>query len=304
MKGNLFNQLLIFQTIVSEGSIRGAARKLELAVPSVSQALKLLETSLGLPLFNRTTRRIELTEAGELLQKLSAEPMFALDHALESVRDLTEQPSGRVAITLPRFVYQHFLRPIYADFCRSYPDIQLEISISDATVNLLREGLDVGIRFGDRIEPGMVARQLSPPMKEALFASADYIARHGLPKSPDDLPNHRMVHYRFIASNQLAPLQLMYRGKMITVQMPGALVVNDTDAMIDAAEKGLGIGRIVTPMVARLIDEGRLKPVLEPFWFPYPGLYLYFPKNSQRARRVRVFVNYLVKKAEEAFGAA
>lgn len=302
MKGSAFNQLLVFHAIARAGGIRGAARALELSVPSVSQSLKQLETSLGLPLFNRTTRRIELTDAGERLRTLTAEPMHALDHAFESVRDLTERPSGRVAITLPRFVYQHFLRPIYADFCRSYPDIQLEISISDATVDLLREGLDLGIRFGDRIEQGMVARPLSPPMQEALFASEDYIARHGLPTSPDDLPNHRLVHYRFIASNQLAPLQLMHGRKTLTVQMPVALVVNDTDAMIDAAESGLGIGRIVVPMVRKHFDAGRLRPILEPFWCRYPGLFLYFPKDSQRARRVRVFVDYLVEKARDVYG--
>ena len=303
MKGTTFNQLAIFRTIVQEGSIRGAARKLQMAPPSVSQALKLLEAQVKLPLFTRSTRRIELTEAGQLLYDQTADAISALDFALESVQDLSEKPSGQVSITLPRFVFQFFLKPIYAEFCQLYPDIQLEISVSDEAVNILGAGFDMGIRFGDRVEPGMVARQITAPMKEALFTSDDYIARNGLPQTPDDLRQHKLIQYRFIASNQLAPLKLLNAGQTITVNMPLALVVNDTDAMVDAAEKGLGIGRIVRPMVAEHLKSGAVKPVLEPYWFPYSGLYLYFVQNSQKARRVRALIDFLVEKGRLMHGA-
>ena len=301
MKGTTFNQLAIFRTIVQEGSIRGAARKLQMAPPSVSQALKLLEAQVKLPLFTRSTRRIELTEAGQLLYDQTADAILALDFALESVQDLTEKPSGQVSITVPRFVFQFFLKPIYAEFCYRYPDIQLEISISDEAINILSAGFDLGIRFGDRVEPGMVARQITAPMQEALFASHDYIERMGTPKTPSDLKTHKLVQYRFIASNQLAPLKLHSAGQTISVTMPLALIVNDTDAMIDAAEKGLGIGRIVTPMVSDHLANGSLISVLEPYWFPYSGMYLYFVQNSQKARRVRVLIDFLLEKAQSQY---
>ena len=303
MKGSTFNQLTIFQTIVQEGSIRGAARKLEMAPPSASHALKQLEAQLGLPLFNRSTRRMELTEAGKMLYEQITGAISTLDYAMESVQDLNERPSGRVSITIPRFAFQFFLRPIYAEFCQRYPDIQLEISVSDEAVDILSEGHDMGIRFGDRVDPGMVARQITAPMKEALFASEDYIARNGLPKTLDDLQHHKLVQYRFIASNQLAPLVLQSEGQAISVQMPLALIVNDTDVMIDAAEKGLGIGRIITPMVEESFNAGRLKPILEHNWPPYPSLYVYFMQNSQKARRVRVLIDFLVEKGRELHGA-
>lgn len=302
MKGSTFNQLTIFQAIVQEGSIRGAARKLEIAPPSASQALKLLEVSLGMPLFNRTTRRLELTEAGHLLYDQINKPIQTLDYAFESVRDLTEVPSGRVSITLPRFVYQFFLRPVYAEFCQRYPDIQLEISVSDEAVNILSAGYDLGIRFGDRIEPGMVARQVTAPMQEALFASEAYLSQFGTPATPEDLQQHKLVQYRYIASNQLAPLTIQNKGQTLTVDMPLALVVNDTDAMVDAAEKGLGIGRIVEPMVKEQLADGRLIPILKDYWAPYPGLYIYFIQNSQKARRIRVLVDFLVAKGKTLFG--
>lgn len=299
IQGTTFNQLTIFLTIVSEGSIRGAARKLEMAPPSVSQSLKKLETHLGFPLFNRTTRRIKLTDAGRLLHEQITESMSSLEFALERVQNLGDTPSGKVTLTLPRFAYQFFLRPIYAEFCQRYPDILLEISVSDATVNIISEGIDLGIRFGDRIEQGMVAKQLTPSMKDALFASHAYIEQHGQPKSLQQLKQHRLIQYRFIASKQLAPLVLQQKGQSVVVDMPGAMIVNDTDLMIDAAEKGLGIGRLITPMVSEKFTRSELVPILQKHWSPVSGLYLYFLQNSQKAKRLRVLIDFLVEKGLE-----
>ncbi|PSW17644.1 LysR family transcriptional regulator [Photobacterium sanctipauli] len=298
MNGATYNQLTMFHTIVNEGSITKAARKLEIAPPSVSQALKNLEEQLGLPLFSRTTRRMELTEAGQLLFERTRFSISELNIALESVSDLSKNPSGKVRITVPRFIYQFLLKPIYAEFCQRYPNIQLEVSVSDATIDIIAAGFDIGIRFGDKVEEGMIARQLTQPMKEALFASPAYIEQFGLPTKPEDLKQHKLVQYRFISSNQLAPLNLDDNGTTLPVDMPLSLVVNDTDLMVDAALKGLGIGRIVEPMVASHFSHNKLIPVLEDYWFPYSGLYVYFHKNSQKAKRVRVLIDFLLEKAE------
>jgi len=298
MNGTTYNQLMMFHTIAQECSITAAARKLEIAPPSVSQALKMLEEQLGLPLFTRTTRRIELTEAGQLLYERTLASMSELNLAVESVSDLSRLPSGKVRITVPRFVYQSLLKPIYIEFCQRYPSIQLEISVSDKAIDIIRDGFDMGIRFGDRVEEGMIARQLTLPVKEALFASPGYVEQYGLPKTPDDLKQHKLIQYRFISSNQVAPLNLNNQGETITVNMPTALIVNDTDVMIDAAHNGLGIGRIVTPMVEEGFKKGEIVPVLEEYWQPYSGLYVYFHKNTQKAKRVRVLIDFLLEKAE------
>ncbi|WP_420546678.1 LysR family transcriptional regulator [Curvivirga sp.] len=298
MHGSTFNRLSIFKHIVQEGSIRGAARKLEIAPPSVSEALKKLESEMGLPLFNRSTRRIELTEAGKLLYEGTSEAIDTLDDAFGNVKELTNHPKGPVKLTLPRFVFDFFVKPIYAEFCKAYPDIQLEISVSDESINILKENFDLGIRFGDRIEDGMIARKLTSTMKEAIFASPEYIKRYGKPQSLDDLKEHKLIQYRFIASNQVAPLIMEDNGQQKTFSMPTALIVNDTDAMTDASLKGLGLGRIVEPMVRRHINDGRLIPILENNWCPYPALYVYFPQNSQKAKRVRVLIDFLVDKGK------
>ncbi|MTI11804.1 LysR family transcriptional regulator [Sansalvadorimonas verongulae] len=303
MKGTTFNQLTVFQTIVQQGSIRGAARTLKMAPPSVSQSLKHLETALGLPLFTRSTRRIDLTEAGQLLNERISGAMSELQMALETVQALSDKPFGRVSITLPRFAFQYFLKPVYGEFCERYPDVQLEISVTDEAVNLLDKGHDAGIRLGNLVEPGMVARAITAPMKDALFASDEYIAKEGMPTTLSELEQHKMIQYRFIASNQLAPLTLINNGQDVPIQMPTALIVNDTDAVVDAAEKSLGIGRIVEPMVHKQLESGTLKPVLEECWYPYPGLHVYFAQNSQKAKRIRVFIDFLIEKGQQLYGA-
>jgi len=295
MKGTTYSQLQVFQTIVQEGSIRAAARKLEMAAPSVSQSLKLLESNIGLTLFNRTTRKIELTEAGRLLHERTVAAMESLSYALESVQELTEEPSGKLRITLPKFVYNTYFKRIFADFCRQYPQIEFEISISDASLDIVKEGIDLGIRFGSILEEGMVAKKLTEPMQEALFASPEYLERYGTPKSLEDLSKHKLIQYRFITSNKYAQLNLVEDGQQTRVEIPYGLVVNDTDLMIDAAKEGLGIGRLVLPSLTKELTSGALLPVLEDKWPTYPGLYVYFSRNSQKVKRVRVLIDYLIE---------
>ena len=296
--GASYNQIVIFHSIAKEGSIRGAARKLEMAAPSVSQSLKLLEKKLGLPLFSRSTRQMSLTEAGKFLLENTTDAIASLDYALEGVHDLSHAPSGKVRMTVPRFVYQSVIRPIFPEFCKLYPDIELEISVSDTSVNIIKEGIDVGIRFGDRIEEGLVARKLTDPVKEALFISPDYNQQYGIPKVPQDLQQHKLIQYRFGASNKLAPLLLDQDGSTITVEMPLAMIVNDTNISIDAAKAGIGIGRFLATLTEKHFKDGTLIPILEDYWHEIPGLYVYFSQNSQKARKTRVLIDFLIEKAQ------
>nr|WP_232313043.1 LysR substrate-binding domain-containing protein [Enterovibrio coralii] len=170
----------------------------------------------------------------------------------------------------------------------------MEISVSDAAVNIIDDGFDVGIRFGHKIEEGMIARPLTKDCREALFASPAYVEKHGAPKTLQDLQQHKQIQYRFITSNQLAPLVLTDNGEQVTVAMPASLIVNDTDLMVDAATKGLGIGRLVEPVVEEQLKQQTLIPILEQHWHTYPGMYVYFHQNTQKAKRVRVLIDFLV----------
>lgn len=296
LTGTTYQQLNIFSTIATEGSITNAAKRLEMSSPSVSNALKQLEQQLGVPLFVRTTRKIELTEAGKHLLQLITQPITALNNAIDSISELSEKPSGKLRLTTPRFVYQLLLKPIYMEFCQRYPDIQFEISVSDATINLLDEGFDLGLRFGDKVDPGMIARQITPPIKEAVFASPDYIKRHGMPTNIEALQQHKFIQYRFISSNQLAPLLLTHQNQIHRVEMPTALIVNDTDLVIDAAIKGLGVSKLANMIVAPYFERQQLVPIMPDYWHTYSGIFVYFHQNTQKAKRLRVFIDFLLEK--------
>ena len=149
----------------------------------------------------------------------------------------------------------------------------------------------------------MVARPLTPPMPEALFASPAYLAEFGTPVEIADLTRHKRIQYRFISANQLAPMTLLRDGEEVRVDMPTALVVNDTGLMIDAAIRGLGIGRMVWPVVAPAIHAGTLLPILRPAWRTIPGLHLFYPQHSQKAKRIRVLIDFLIEHAIAAWPA-
>lgn len=193
MNNVIYNQIRIFQSIAHEGSISAAARKLEITPPSVSKALKLLEQHIGYPLFVRTTRRIELTDAGQQLLQQTSDAVNSLEKALENIKEQNQKPSGLIRITLSRFAYLLILKPAMAAFCQQYPGIQLEIFVYDGTLNIIDERFDLGIRFGDILEGGVVARQLMKPFREGLYASTEYLKAFGTPVSPVDLQQHRLI---------------------------------------------------------------------------------------------------------------
>ena len=296
MNAAIYHQLTLFHAIADEGSISAAARKMQLSPAAVSHGLKALETHLGLPLFLRSTRKLELTEAGQHLRANTQELMATLAREVEQVRDLGDVPSGVVRITIPRFAFHAVLQPLYARFCVRYPHIRLEISVSDAAIDIVREGYDLGIRCGNIMEEGMVAREILPAMRDFLLVSESYAERYGIPQTPADLVHHKMIGYRMISANRIQPLLVQQDGRQVEVKMPISLVVDDEmDVMIDATRQGLGIGRIFEASFRQQPDQERFIPVLQEYWVSYPPIYLYYPQYSQKAIRVRVLIDYLLE---------
>ncbi|WP_455228401.1 LysR family transcriptional regulator [Kingella denitrificans] len=299
MDNSFYGQLNVFQTIAQEGSISAAARKLEIAVPSASQALKLLEQKIGVPLFHRTTRNIQLTDAGRQLLERTEQAMATLHQAFEEVRNFGEQVSGTVRITMARVMYQLVLRPHLAEFHQRYPQIQLEISLNDGLSHLIEDGIDLGIRFGNRLDEGMVARKLLNGTQEGLYVSQHYAAQHGTPKTPKDLPAHKLIGYRFISSNKIEPLVIAQNGQETAVEMDTPLICNDPEILLDATRQGLGIGRVFTHNMQQQPDRADFVPVLQKYWRQYPPLYLYYLQHSQRTKKVQAVIEFLLEKTAQ-----
>lgn len=296
MNNVIYNQIRIFQSIAREGNISAAARKLGITPPSVSKALKLLEMHIGHPLFVRTTRRIELTDTGQQLLQQTSAAVESLERSVESIKDLNREPSGLVRITMSRFAYQLILKPLMAEFCQCYPGIQLEISVFDGTLNIIDEKFDLGIRFGDILEGGVVARQLMKPFREGLYASSAYLEKFGIPEHPTDLHKHQLIGYRFITNNRILPLILEDNGEQLTVEMASQLISNDIDVMADGIRNGLGIGRLFEPVHQQQPDNESLIPVMMPYWKTYPPVYLYYLRSAGKIKRVKTLIDFLIDK--------
>lgn len=297
MNSAIYGQLNVFHTIAAQGSISAAARQLGIGAPAVSKSLKQLEDHIGLLLFNRTTRQMELTEAGAMLLAETQNIVESLEHAVESVQDLGNVPFGHVRMTVARFAYVCYIQPYMAEFHERYPEIELEISVFDGEVDLLGDGYHLGIRFGDHLEEEMVARQLAAPFKEGLYVSQAYINRYGVPQTPDELAHHRLIGYRFISAKSILPLILHHNKDSLTVDMPHSITTNDIEVIADGVRQGLGIGRLFEPVHARLPDKAQFIPVLQDYWRTYPGVYLYYLQHSQKAQRIRVLINFLLEKS-------
>ncbi len=294
-----YGQLLVFQTIAREGSISACARTLGISVPAVSKSLQQLEKKLGVPLFQRSTRKIQLTETGIQLLAQTLDAVDTLAMAFEKAKTLAHTPTGTVRITVSQVAFSLILQPIYAEFCQCYPHILLDISINNASVNLIEERFDLGIRFGNHLEEGMIARQLTRNIREGLFISPDYAKRYGIPKTVEELSQHRLIGYRFITANRFHPLTLVVDGYPQVIDMPVSLIINDSEMVIDAIQQGLGIGRIFEPQYERLINRENLLPILEPYWQTFQPLYLYYQPKSQNAKRIQVFIDFLMEKGKD-----
>jgi len=204
--------LEIFDAIAREGSFKGAANRLGLQPSTVSHQLKTLEEQLGTALIIRTTRSLSLTEAGRALLRGAGPAFEQLADAVDSARSTGHAARGSLRLAMPEFVYKLYVGPTIQSFRAAYPEIDLEMSFTEAFSDILGEELHAGFRLGDRIAQDMVAVRLTPPLKLAVLASPKYLERRGKPGKPGDLLTHDCIRYRFQTSRQIAPWSFVENG--------------------------------------------------------------------------------------------
>jgi len=285
--------LEVFLAVAERGSLRAAATALGVQPPAVSHQLKAFEEQIGVSLFSRTTRSVRLTDAGRALLRRAQPAISELGNALEDARGVGKARTGRLRVTLPAIAFHMILERRLADFQRAYPEVELELSLDEAFVDIVADGFHAGIRLGDRIREDMIALRVTPPIKEACFAAPSYFARHGRPQHPRDLLQHSCIRYRFIASKQLADWRFQGPSGLYSVDVKGTLIFNSFAALIAAARNGLGIGWTLRAGVEEELAAGSLASVLDDHVIEHPGFYLYFPKENARLEILRLFVDFM-----------
>ena len=286
----------VFLAIVREGSLRAAARALGVGAPAVSHRLKALEKTLGVALFVRTTRSIELTEAGRTLLAGAAPAFQEIIDAIEGTRAIGGSTTGTLRLTMPISAFKMIVAPVLAEFQTLYPGIRLDLSTSERLVDIVQEGFHAGFRLGDRLTPGVVAVRLTGPLMPCYFAAPSYLQAHGRPAHPRDLLGHKCIRYRYITANRIQDWQFIVDGQAITVDAPTTLILDGMEAVRQAVRDGHGISWSLRPVIENELDAGRLETVLDPYVVPLPPYYLFYPEQNRRLELLRLFIDFLISK--------
>ena len=290
-----FTGLSELLAVAELGSFRAAAARLRVTPAAVSQAVRALETRVGMPLFLRTTRSVAPTEAGARLLSRLRPAAGEIGDALEELNALRRQPVGLLKLSVPRIALDLVVLPALPGFRRACPGIKVEIDVNDASVDLMESGFDAGIRIGSYIERDMVAVRLTRDFRWCVLGSPDYLAGHGKPRTPQDLLEHECIGYRFPSAKTVYRWQFEEKGREFSVDARGSIVVNDHLSMIALAKAGSGLAYTADLVAARELAEGSLRPLLRPYLPSTQGLYLYFPSRSQTQPKLRAFIDYLTK---------
>ena len=249
----------MFLAVARHRSFRRAAAELGVTPSAAGQAVRTLETRLGVALFVRTTRSVGMTEAGDRFLA-EAEPAYqALAAAGAAASDLGGRPAGLLRLAVPRAVVPLIIRPILASFAAAYPDIELEIAASEEFVDIASQGFDAGMRMGQFIANDMTAMRLTPPFRMVAVGSPDYLARRGMPTKPEDLQAHACLRLRRTIGGA-SPWRLVDKGKPLEVIVQGPLIAGDFPTLLDAAVDGVGLAQRPNQSRSRLSGPECFRP--------------------------------------------
>jgi DNA-binding transcriptional LysR family regulator len=285
-----------FLAVARAKGFRDGARASGASASGLSEAVRRLETALGVRLLNRTTRSVVPTEAGQrLLDRL--EPALNEVHAaLDVVNSFRARPAGTLRLNVPVSAARLTLPAIVPPFLAAYPDIRLEVLADDSFVDVLAAGCDAGIRYGERLEKDMIAVPVGPRRQRfATAASPAYLARHGHPQHPRDLLQHACLRGRF-TSGAMTPWEFERDGEIVQVDPSGPLIVRigaAADLAVEAALAGTGIIHLFEDWLRPYLASGALKPILESWWQPFPGPFLYYPGRRLLPAPLRAFVDFI-----------
>ncbi len=289
----------VFLTIVREGSLRAAARALGVGAPAVSLQLKALEEKMGVSLLFRTTRSMELTDAGRVLFESAAPAYRDMVYAVKKSQEIGKSTKGTLRLSLSRAAYITSVAPVLEKFQSDNPGINLDLSLNEELVDIIRDGFHAGIRLGDVLSSDMVAVRLTPPLTSAFSAARSYLDRHGRPQHPRDLLDHRCIRYRLSAPNKVADWHVIEDGQDKIIDPPTRLVFDHMMGVIQAAREGHGIGWSLRATVEEYLASGSLETVLDPYARELPPFYLYYPEQNRRVECLRLFIDCLVSHRDQ-----
>lgn len=287
-----FADLDAFLAVARHLSFQRAATERGVTRSALSHAIRKLECELGVRLLARNTRSVSLTEAGALLVA-RLRPAFAdIGNAIDALNHFRDTPFGKVRLSVPRSIALSLMGPVIGALARDYPGLTVEVSSNDALVDIVAEGFDAGIRFGERLQQDMIAVRLALPLCFAVVGAPGYLADRPLPQVPADLLVHRCIRYRFPGGADF-PWEFERDGRSVQIAVEGPVVLDDQELMIEAALAGAGIAFVFADRVERHLASGALVRLL-PDWTPqFRDLFVYYPARDFMPAGLRALIDIL-----------
>jgi len=254
--------------------------------------MRSLEEQLGVRLLARTTRSVALTQAGERLLVRLKPALTEVEETLGQISGETLRPTGRVRLLLPRFAVSSVLAPKLALLHKRYPDIVLDVTTDNSRRDIVAEGFDAGIHFGEYIEKDMIATRVSPDHRAAIVGSPEYFRSHPEPKEPRDLLQHSCVNFRH-GPTEMYRWEFEKGKKELSVAVNGPLIVDDLELVVRAALDGIGLVFVAEHEIAPYLAEGKLVRVLQDWCQPFAGFFIYYPSRRQQTAALSALVEVL-----------
>lgn len=281
------NDIVVFARVVEAGSFTAAARLLAMPKTTVSRRVAALEREVGVRLLQRTTRSLNVTDAGRLYYEQSSQALRTIEEANLRLAEARAEPSGTIRISAPVGFGGHFLTAAVVDFLGMYPKTKVELRLTDDKLNLVEDGIDLAFRTGILQDSTLIARKLGSTHR-LLCASPDYLARHGVPERLADLVHHQCV----IAGPSTSGTHWVLDGPhgQETVTVAGRFAANEMRAVVEATLAGFGIAQLPHSIAAPLINGGRLSRVLRDYTTPVGGLHVLYPSSRHLSPLVKAFI--------------
>lgn len=281
-----------FLAIARHRSFRRAGLELGVSASALSHALKGLETRLGVRLLNRTNRSVTLTAAGEELFAAVDAPFAAIGLAVEALNRHRGEPTGRVRLNVLEHASTLLLAPVLPTFIDRYPEIEIDVRVSNHLLDVVDAGADAGIRYGDTVPEDMIARRLSADIRWVVVGAPTYLERFGVPAHPSDLLAHRCLRVR-LGNDRVYHWEFEKDGQAVALDVPGALTLDDTQLAVALARAGVGLAYLPEPCVTAPVRDGDLRLVLID-WSPAgAGFHLYHPGRRQLPTGLRLLIDLI-----------
>jgi len=280
--------MTVFVAVAEEQSFAGGARRLGMSPPAVTRAIASLESHLKVRLLTRTTRYVRVTEAGQRYLEDARRIISEVDEADESVAGINGEPKGLLSVTAPVLFGKLFVMPGIVEYLTRYPDMKVSAVFLDRIVNLLEEGLDVGIRIGELPDSSLNAIPVGY-VRRVTCASSDYLAKHGMPQHPSELTKHYLV-----AAHSMSPANEWRFAQGIGIKINPHLMVTNNDSAIEAVVRGLGMTRLLSYQIAPYVASGQIQTVLCEFEPKALPIHVIHREGRYASAKVRAFVDLMV----------